>query len=436
MTYATLRYEVSDGLLLLTLNRPEQLNAFTVEMANELVDAYTRANADDAVQAIVVTGEGRAFCAGMDLSVGGNVFGLDESLTPTLQDMRERLDDPSIHHGVRDTGGRVALAMFNCLKPIVGAINGAAVGIGATMTLPMDFRFASETARIGFVFGRLGITPEACSTWFLPRIVGMEQALEWLYRADIFTASEACEKGLVRAVVPPEQLLETACAFASSLIADRSPVSIALIRQMLYRNSALPDPLEAHRIESLAMFYTSINDGKEGVRAFNEKRPAEFSGKASSMPPFYPWFHYPNHTETNSMAPTGFSFTKMIVADLAAAKRFYTETMGLKVVLTFATGEGSDQLEEAILSQTGTYNGGHSLALVQYLNRPPARPGEAIFGFSVEDVDATIKAVIAAGGALARPARTIPEHNIKVAFVTDPEGHLLEIVQMLPTTAA
>src|SRR5690606_17509371 len=137
MTYATLRYEVSDGLLLLTLNRPEHLNAFTVEMANELVDAYTRASADDAVQAIVVTGEGRAFCAGMDLSVGGNVFGLDESLTPTLQDMRERLDDPSIHHGVRDTGGRVALAMFNCLKPIVGAINGAAVGIGATMTLPM-----------------------------------------------------------------------------------------------------------------------------------------------------------------------------------------------------------------------------------------------------------------------------------------------------------
>lgn len=289
MTYTTLRYEVSNGLLLLTLNRPERLNAFTVEMADELVDAYTRASADDDVQAIVVTGAGRAFCAGMDLSVGGNVFGLDESLTPTLDDMRERLDDPVIHRGVRDTGGRVALAMFNCLKPIVGAINGAAVGIGATMTLPMDFRFASESARIGFVFGRLGITPEACSTWFLPRIVGMEQALEWLYRANIFTASEACEKGLVRAVVAPEQLLETACAFARSLVADRSPVSIALIRQMLYRNSALPDPLEAHRIESLAMFYTSINDGKEGVRAFNEKRPAEFSGKASRMPPFYPW---------------------------------------------------------------------------------------------------------------------------------------------------
>ena len=290
MTYNTLRYEVEDGLLILTLNRPDMLNAFTVEMANELVDAYTRASADDAVKAIVVTGEGRAFCAGMDLSVNGNVFGLDESLTPTLQDLRERFEDPEILHGVRDTGGRVALAMFNCLKPIVGAINGAAVGIGATMTLPMDFRFASEKARIGFVFGRLGITPEACSTWFLPRIVGMAQAMEWLYRADIFTAQEALDKGLVRAVTPPEQLLETACAFARSLITDRSPVSVALIRQMLYRNSALPDPVDAHRVESLAMFYTSIADGKEGVRAFNEKRGAQFREKASAMPPFFPWF--------------------------------------------------------------------------------------------------------------------------------------------------
>ncbi|HEY4546522.1 MAG TPA: crotonase/enoyl-CoA hydratase family protein [Pedomonas sp.] len=290
MTYTTLRYEVSDGLLILTLNRPDMLNAFTVEMANELVDAYTRASSDDAVKAIVVTGEGRAFCAGMDLSVDGNVFGLDESLTPTLKDLRERFEDPAILYGVRDTGGRVALAMYTCRKPIVGAINGAAVGIGATMTLPMDFRFASDKARIGFVFGRLGITPEACSTWFLPRIVGMEQALEWLYRADIFTAQEAMEKGLVRAVVPPEQLLETACDFARSLITDRSPVSVALIRQMLYRNSALPGPAEAHRVESLAMFYTSIGDGKEGVSAFNEKRAAQFREKASAMPPFFPWF--------------------------------------------------------------------------------------------------------------------------------------------------
>lgn len=293
MSYNTIRYEVSDGLLLLTLNRPDMMNAFTVEMANELEDAYARASQDDRVHAIVVTGAGKAFCAGMDLSVGGNVFGLDESLTPTMDDMHARLDTSAIRNGVRDTGGRVSLAMVNCLKPIIGAINGAAVGIGATMTLPMDFRFASEKARIGFVFGRLGITPEACSTWFLPRIVGMEQALEWLYRADIFTAQEAREKGLVRAVTAPEELVETACTFARSLVADRSPVSIALIRQMLYRNSACPDPLDAHRVESLSMFYTSIGDGKEGVRAFNEKRPARFEGKASAMPPFFPWFTPP-----------------------------------------------------------------------------------------------------------------------------------------------
>ncbi|MAL94879.1 MAG: enoyl-CoA hydratase [Haliea sp.] len=287
MNYQTLRYKVDKGLLLLTLNRPEQMNAFTVEMANELVDAYNRASEDDSVQVIVVTGAGKAFCAGMDLSTGGNVFGLDESQQPGLGDLRERLDEPDIETGVRDTGGRVALAMLACRKPIVGAINGAAVGIGATMTLPMDFRFASEKARMGFVFGRLGITPEACSTWFLPRIVGMEQALEWLYRADIFDAAEARDKGLVREVTSPEALLETACSFARSLITDRSPVSVALIRQMLYRNAALESPLEAHRIESLAMFYSSVGDGKEGVQAFLEKRKPAFTARASSMPPFY-----------------------------------------------------------------------------------------------------------------------------------------------------
>jgi enoyl-CoA hydratase/carnithine racemase len=178
--------------------------------------------------------------------------------------------------------------MYDCLKPIVGAINGAAVGIGATMTLPMDFRLASEKARIGFVFGRLGITPEACSTWFLPRIVGIEQTLEWFYRADIFDAQEALAKGLVRSIHPPGELLDAAKAFARSLITDRSPASIALIRQMVYRNSAQPHPLEAHRTDSLAVFYTSIADGKEGVAAFNEKRAPRFRAKASAMPPF-PW---------------------------------------------------------------------------------------------------------------------------------------------------
>lgn len=287
--YRSIRYEVDDGLLLLTLDRPGQLNAFTVEMADELEHAYRRASADDSVAAIVVTGEGKAFCAGMDLSVDGNVFGLDERLSPTLGDLRERPVRSEIERGVRDTGGRVALAMYECNKPIVGAINGAAVGIGATMTLPMDFRFASEKGRIGFVFGRLGITPEACSTWFLPRIVGMETALELLYRADILTASEAQEKGLFRAVLAPEELLGAACEFARSLVAQRSPVSIALIRQMLLSNSAQAHPRAAHDIESLAMFYTSIGDGKEGVAAFLDKRPARFAGRASDMPPFHPW---------------------------------------------------------------------------------------------------------------------------------------------------
>lgn len=286
MSYQTLRYEVDDGLLLLTLDRPDNLNAFTVEMANELVAAYNRASDDDSVGSIVVTGAGKAFCAGMDLSIEGNVFGLDESLTPTLGELQDKLDDPAIFHGVRDTGGRVALAMLNCRKPIVGAINGAAVGIGATMTLPMDFRFASTKARFGFVFGRLGITPEACSTWLLPRIVGLQQSLEWLYRADIFDAAEARDKGLVREVLEPDTLLESACAFARSLVTDRSPVSVALIRQMLYRNSAMESPLDAHRIESLAMFYTSTGDGKEGVNAFLEKRSPAFTAKASAMPPF------------------------------------------------------------------------------------------------------------------------------------------------------
>ncbi len=290
MDYQTLKYEIDDGLLLLTLNRPDNLNAFTVQMADELVAACGRASVDDAVRVIVVTGAGKAFCAGMDLSIGGNVFGLDESQAPSLQDMHERLDDPAIHRGVRDTGGRVALAMFACRKPIVGAINGAAVGIGATMTLPMDFRIASEKARIGFVFGRLGITPEACSTWFLPRIVGLEQALEWMYSAAIFDAAEALDRKLVRAVCAPEKLLDEACAFARTLVTDRSPVSVALIRQMMYRNSAAPSPLDAHCVESLAMFYTSIGDGKEGVQAFLGKRPPQFSAQASAMPPFFaPW---------------------------------------------------------------------------------------------------------------------------------------------------
>lgn len=291
MNYNTLNYAVGDdGVLLLTLNRPEQLNAFTVEMANELVDAFTRASDDDAVRAIVVTGAGKAFCAGMDLSVGGNVFGLDETQRPTLEDMRERRDDPVIFNGVRDTGGRVVLAIYDCKKPVIGAINGAAVGIGATMTLPMDIRLASEKARIGFVFGRIGIVPEACSSWFLPRIVGISQALEWTYLADVFDGHEAQRGGLVRSVHAPDQLVEEALKIARRIASERSPVGVALTRQMMYRNSAQPHPMAAHQVDSLAMFYTSIGDGKEGVQAFLDKRPATFEGKASNMPSFYPWW--------------------------------------------------------------------------------------------------------------------------------------------------
>jgi enoyl-CoA hydratase/carnithine racemase len=273
--YTTLDWQLDDGLLTLTLNRPEQLNAFTVEMAEELVDAFNRASLDDEVRVIVVTGAGRAFCAGMDLSMEGNVFGLDESLRPTLADMDDP-EQPAIHRGVRDTGGRVTLAIYNCRKPVVAAINGAAVGIGATMTLAMDFRLASEKARIGFVFGRLGIVPEACSSWFLPRIVGLQQALEWVYTADILDAQEALRGRLLRSVHAPETLLADAQAFARRLVQDRSPVAVALSRQMLYRNSAKEHPLEAHRVDSLAMFYASIGDGKEGVAAFREKRAPAF----------------------------------------------------------------------------------------------------------------------------------------------------------------
>ena len=250
--------------------------------------AFHRASADDAVRAVVVTGAGKAFCAGMDLSVGGNVFGLDETQRPTLADMRERLDDPVIERGVRDTGGRVVLAIHACLKPVIAAINGVAVGIGVTMTLPMDVRIAAVGARIGFVFGRIGIVPEACSTWFLPRLVGISRALEWAYSADVFDVEEARAAGLVRSVVPPERLLEEAYTLAHRFVDGRSPVATALTRQMMYRNSAQDHPLAAHQIDSLAVFHLCQRDGREGVRAFIEKRAAEFDMRVSAdMPEFF-----------------------------------------------------------------------------------------------------------------------------------------------------
>jgi enoyl-CoA hydratase/carnithine racemase len=290
--FETISHDVGeDGILVITLNTPERMNVFTVQMADELERAFRDASSNDDVRAVVVTGAGRAFCAGMDLSVEGNVFGLDESQQPTIEDMTRRFDDPTITRGVRDTGGRVTLAIYECLKPVIGAINGAAVGIGATMTLAMDVRIASESARFGFVFGRLGITLEACSSWFLPRIVGLQQALEWIYSADIFDAHEALRARLIRSIHCQDMLLEEARELARKFVNNRSPVATALARQMIYRNSAVAHPLEAHHVDSLAMFYTSIGDGKEGVAAFREKRRPSFSGKASGMPPFFPWWH-------------------------------------------------------------------------------------------------------------------------------------------------
>jgi len=289
-SYNTLNWEVSDHILTLTLNRPEQMNAFTVEMCNELIHAFDRASLDDDVRAIIVTGAGKAFCAGMDLSREGNVFGLDESLQPTMQDLEDNFTEQAIVDGVRDTGGRVALAIFRCTKPVIAAINGPAVGIGATMTCAMDIRLASEHTRIGFVFSKVGIVPEACSSWFLPRIVGMSTALEWTMTAEIFNGDVARQAGFVKDVIPSGQLIDEARKIAQK-IASRSSVSVAMIRQMMYRNSACAHPAEAHKVESLGMFYTSLLDGKEGVASFLEKRPSDFKAKVSSdMPPIYPWW--------------------------------------------------------------------------------------------------------------------------------------------------
>ena len=290
MKYKTIDYTPQDSILPLTLSRPDHMNAFTTEMSHELIDAFSRASDDDAVGAIVITGAGKAFCAGMDLNSAGNVFGLNESLNPTLHDMRERSHEMEIEDGVRDSGGRVVLAMYDCKKPIIGAINGAAVGIGATMACAMDIRLASEKARVGFVFNKIGITPEACSSWFLPRLVGMQTALEWCYTAEILSAETLLKERFVKAVYAPEDLLNEAYALAARMV-NFSQVSMALTRQMMYRNSAQDHPMKAHEVDSLAIYYASQNSGKEGVQSFLDKRAPNFTQKASTdMPSFYPWW--------------------------------------------------------------------------------------------------------------------------------------------------
>ena len=290
MKYETIRHEVENSILTLTLNRPDQLNAFTVTMGHELIDAFDRASEDDAVNAIIVTGAGRAFCAGMDLSGEGNVFGLDESFEPNINDLRKRLREPEIERGVRDLGGLLTLAIFRCKKPVIAAINGHAVGVGATMTCAMDVRIVAKDALMGFVFNRIGITPEACSTWFLPRIVNMGTALEWIYRAELIDARELKKRGFANYRLAGKKVPGHARDLAAR-VGRHSQVSIALTRQMMYRNVALEHPRQAHEVESLAIYYQSRTSGREGVRAFREKRPPEFTDRASSdMPGFYPWW--------------------------------------------------------------------------------------------------------------------------------------------------
>jgi enoyl-CoA hydratase/carnithine racemase len=285
MDFETLAWSVDDdGILTLTLDRPDQLNAFDLTMARELEAAFRAVRTDDEVRAVVVTGAGRAFCAGMDLSAEGNVFGLDENADPTPADLRERLTEPPFQDGVRDTGGMVTLAIHECDKPVIAAINGAAVGIGATMTLAMDVRLASTKARIGFVFGRLGIVPEAASSFFLPRLVGLQNALDLVYSADIVDAERARAVGLVKDVHEPESLVAAAQDLARSYVVGRSAAALAMARRLLYAGAGSAHPIEAHRRDSLAMWHASIGDGKEGVEAFLAKRDPVFTGTVASVP--------------------------------------------------------------------------------------------------------------------------------------------------------
>ena len=295
MRYDTLLYEVSDHILTLTLNRPDQLNAFNAAMMNELIAAFDAADADDAVRAIIVTGAGRAFCAGADLSAGAKTFDYAARTDRPDKQASPIAADGSMdwgHESVRDGGGRVTLRIYECLKPVIGAINGAAVGIGATMLLPMDIRLATSSARVGFVFTRRGITPEACSSWFLPRLVGISRALEWAYSGRIFPASEALAGGLVRELYAADALLPAARALAREIIDNTAPVSIALTRQMMWRMLGADHPMEAHKIDSRAIYARgAAPDAKEGVMAFLEKRPAHFTNTVSrDMPAFFPWW--------------------------------------------------------------------------------------------------------------------------------------------------
>ena len=281
--YTQIRYEVSDSIATVTLARPEKMNAFTGVMMRELLDVFDVIDADDAVRAVIVTGDGKAFCAGADLSSGAKTFD-DGDWSST--------SDDSVR---RDGGGQVTLRIFACKKPVIAAINGAAVGIGATMTLPMDVRLASSAARIGFVFTRRGIVPEACSSWFLPRVVGISRAAEWVYTGRILSADEAHEGDLVRTVYAPDELLPAARMLAREIADNTSGVSVALSRQMLWRMLGADHPMQAHRVDSRAIQLRGRSaDAHEGVTSFLEKRPANFSDSvAASLPDVFPEWQDP-----------------------------------------------------------------------------------------------------------------------------------------------
>ncbi len=287
-TFETLLYALDDGIATITLNRPEKLNAFTAVMMKDMIAAFDHTDADDQVRAVIVTGAGRAFCAGADLSAGGATFDYDRSADPARHEGRVG----GVH---RDGGGRVTLRIFDSLKPVIAAVNGPAVGIGVTMQLAMDLRLASSDARFGFVFARRGITPEAASSWFLPRLVGVQTALEWCYTGRVFPAQEALDKGLVRSVHAPDDLLPSARALAREIIDNTAPVSVALTRQMIWRMAGADQPMRAHQADSRAIQARGGSaDAREGVTSFLEKRAPNYPNKVSSdLPDIWPhWQGY------------------------------------------------------------------------------------------------------------------------------------------------
>ncbi|HIF65678.1 MAG TPA: enoyl-CoA hydratase [Acidimicrobiia bacterium] len=291
--FETLRYEIEDQVLLLTMNRPERLNAFNSQMQREFLEALDHADTDDEIRAVIVTGEGRGFCAGADLSKGAETFDYDNQAEEAKAD---RASTEGRQEGsnawLRDGGGLLSLRIYEFNKPIIAAINGPAVGVGVTMTLPMDIRIASTQARIGFVFSRRGIVPEACSSYFLPRVVGVSKALEWAYSGKVFDADEALSGGLIRSVHEPEDLLPTARAIASEIAENTSAISVTMIRHMMWRMLGADHPMEAHKVDSRGIFHLGRGaDAREGVVSFLEKRPANFTMKTSEdLPEFFPWW--------------------------------------------------------------------------------------------------------------------------------------------------